>query len=265
MECDETYKLNYGKLHFYLRTDVPADYWCFEGLLFADEYWPLKLSPVDIVLDVGANIGIFTVACAKKVRMVISIEPEAENFKLLTKNVKENSLPNVYLLNYAVSDIAGIVRITGTGGTAHVSAESGLSANAKTLDGILEEIGNPEISVLKIDIEGYEYKALSTFHALSSVRQIIVETHSGLLTDEVINLLEEKGFSISDVSKIKRVGVLKRIALHPLSFLNAERKNSYSTLRSLSNYVFGEWIEQKSVTGNYLRCSGQEHTSGTSL
>ena len=238
MEYEETYKLNYGKLHFHLRSDVPADYWCFEGLLFADEYWPLKLTPVDIVLDVGANIGIFTVACAKKVRMVISLEPEAENFKLLTKNVNENNLPNVHLLNYAVSDIAGIVRITGTGGTAHVSAESGLPVNAKTLDEILEEIGNPEISVLKIDIEGYEYKALSNFHALLSIRQVIVETHSDVLTDGVTNLLEGKGFSVSDVGKIKRIAVFKRIALHPLSFLLAERKNLYSTLRSLLNYLF---------------------------
>jgi 16S rRNA A1518/A1519 N6-dimethyltransferase RsmA/KsgA/DIM1 with predicted DNA glycosylase/AP lyase activity len=44
-----------------------------KGVFFADEYWPLKLSKLDIVLDVGANIGAFTLNVAPKVKHVIAI------------------------------------------------------------------------------------------------------------------------------------------------------------------------------------------------
>jgi predicted RNA methylase len=75
----ELYKVKFGKLKFVLRQNVVDDYWVFEGLLFADEYYPLRLKRSDIVLDVGANIGIFTCKAALEVNRVYSIEPEPNN------------------------------------------------------------------------------------------------------------------------------------------------------------------------------------------
>ncbi|MEK7500350.1 MAG: FkbM family methyltransferase, partial [Patescibacteria group bacterium] len=42
------------------------------------------------VVDIGANVGLYTVIAAKKARKVFSFEPESENFILLNKNVWEN-------------------------------------------------------------------------------------------------------------------------------------------------------------------------------
>ena len=61
--------------------------------------------PGDIVVDIGANLGRYTVIAAKKVRTegsVISIEANPAIFGLLTKNIQLNALTNVIPLNYAV-------------------------------------------------------------------------------------------------------------------------------------------------------------------
>lgn len=63
----------------------------FFKAFFDDEYWPLKLSKSDIVLDVGANIGALTLNVAPKVKhiiaIMIAIEPEPNNFETLKRNI----------------------------------------------------------------------------------------------------------------------------------------------------------------------------------
>ena len=216
----------------FLRSDIIADYWVFEGLFFADEYYPIRTRKDDVVLDVGANIGIFTLKVAKKVRRVISVEPEPQNFSILSKNIMTNNFSNVTLLNLAVSDKYEVVHFQGTGGTAEVST-TGTAVNAQPLDMILDKLGNPKITILKMDIEGYEGKVLSAFNKYDTIKQIVIETHSKKLTDEVTQVLAKQGFLVSDISRIKRFRVLKNIVLHPFSFLSIERHNEYETLKHI--------------------------------
>ena len=226
------YSMKLGGMTVFLRSDIIADYWVFEGLLFADEYYPIRTRKEDVVLDVGANIGIFTLKVAKKVRRVISIEPEPQNFSILSKNIMKNNLSNVTLLNLAVSDKEEVVHFQGTGGTAEVST-IGTAVKAEPLDVILDKLSNPKVTILKMDIEGYEGKVLSVFNKYDSIKQIVIETHSKKLTDEVTQILVKQGFSVSDISRIKRFKVIKNILLHPFSFLSIERFNKYATLKQI--------------------------------
>jgi FkbM family methyltransferase len=235
--ANKIYNIKYGKLNVYLREDVVSDYWAFEGLLFADEYYPLKLNKNDIVLDVGANIGIFTLKVADKVAKVISIEPEPLNFKMLSRNIQLNGLSNVILLNYAVSDRDEVVYFKDTGGTARVFTE-GTPIKAKPLDDILEELGNPEVTILKMDIEGYESKALSAFRKHRTIRQMVIETHSKQLTEDVIKILSKWGFQIYDISRVSRKHVIRNIISHPISFYRIEQKNRYATLKQIFRHLF---------------------------
>ena len=98
---------------------------------------------------------------------------------------------------------------------------------------ILDKLGNPKITILKMDIEGYEGKVLSIFSKYDSIREIVIETHSKELRNEVTQIFAKQGFSVSDISRIKRFKVIKNIVLHPLSFLSAERRNKYSTLKQI--------------------------------
>jgi FkbM family methyltransferase len=233
---NDLYKIRYGNIEIYLRKSVVADYWVFEGLLFADEYYSLKIKPDDIILDVGANIGIFTLKVAKKVKQVISIEPEPQNYYILQKNVKANKFSNVILLNYAVSDKEETVYFKNTGGTASVS-KTGKPVVAKSLDNILNELGNPKVTILKMDIEGYEGKVLSNFKSHKEIRQVVIETHSKDLTTEITSILSSWGLTVIDISKINRLRVLKNIISHPFSFLLVEKHNHYSTLKQTIKYL----------------------------
>jgi hypothetical protein len=56
---------------------------------------------------------------------------------------------------------------------------------------ILDEIGNPHVTILKMDIGRYEGKVLSSFHKFSTIKQVIIETHSKELTEKVTEILKK--------------------------------------------------------------------------
>ena len=59
----------------------------------------------DIVVDVGAHIGLYTIIASKRVGpngKVIAIEADPSNFEMLNRNIQLNNLTNVLALNYAV-------------------------------------------------------------------------------------------------------------------------------------------------------------------
>lgn len=58
----------------------------------------------DVVVDVGANIGYYTLLMASMAKKVYALEPDVECFEILKKNVEENKLKNVVLLNIAASN-----------------------------------------------------------------------------------------------------------------------------------------------------------------
>ena len=59
----------------------------------------------DVVVDVGANIGYYTILLADKVGktgMVYAFEPDITNFEILEQNIKANNLKNVMAVNTGV-------------------------------------------------------------------------------------------------------------------------------------------------------------------
>ncbi len=68
----------------------------------------------DTVVDVGANIGYYTLLLANKVGKtgkVYAFEPDKINFEILAKNVKENNLENVVMINAAVGKKEGKLKL----------------------------------------------------------------------------------------------------------------------------------------------------------
>jgi FkbM family methyltransferase len=68
----------------------------------------------DVVVDVGANIGYYTVLLADKVGKngkVYAFEPDKTNFEILVKNIKENNLKNVVPVNAAVGRKEGKLKL----------------------------------------------------------------------------------------------------------------------------------------------------------
>ncbi|MEJ2772064.1 FkbM family methyltransferase [Stygiolobus sp. CP8521M] len=147
---------------------------------------------------------------------------------MFKRNIKLNNFSNITLLNYAVSDMEETVYFNTTGGSAKVSGK-GIPVKAKPLDYILHELGDPKITIMKMDIEGYEGKVLSAFNNYQYFIQIIVEVHSKELKNYVANLPSFKGFIVVDVSKIRILRVVRNVIRHFVSFLSVERKYNYFT------------------------------------
>jgi FkbM family methyltransferase len=158
----------------------------------------------DVVVDVGAHIGAYTIIGSKRVGLngkVVSIEADPDNFDILDKNIKLNKLSNVIALNYAVySEEKRIKLYLPSGGGEESSSsytkyntimfdrahgnEKFVEVKANTLDYLLlsNTIKQEEVNWIKIDVEGAEYEVLK------GAREVLSKCTDIILLIEVHNL-----------------------------------------------------------------------------
>lgn len=138
----------------------------------------------DILFDVGANAGVFTVlACAASGCRCVAFEPSPATARMLERNVAINNLQGlVTIRRAAVGSAPGSVRLTSNAGPMNhvVAAEAAgpgtVNVPVTTLDRECHELGPP--TLLKIDVEGYEFAVLAgaqeTLQA-PALRAIVIE------------------------------------------------------------------------------------------
>ena len=156
------------QLYRYGVTDTDFD-------LLASLVWPGS-----VVVDCGANVGLFTIAaCGGGAGTVYAVEPAESTRLALQRNLAVAQLSNVVVLPYALGDRSGVVEFTVMPGNGGLSS----FAPAAPGDGTLEQVELrrlddvvprgcwPRVSVVKIDVEGAEAllldgatELLSTFH-----------------------------------------------------------------------------------------------------
>jgi FkbM family methyltransferase len=134
------------------------------------------------VIDIGANIGYFTLIMAQQAKQVHAFEPEARNFEILKKNVELNGFSNVKLHNLAVAETNGktTLHLCDIGRGMHRiypsqwCKEGTTNVQTVRIDDIIEEA-----DFIKIDIEGAELGALKGMTKLLKKRKsnIIMEFH----------------------------------------------------------------------------------------
>ena len=157
----------------------------------------------DLFLDVGANVGSYSVLAAKAVGCnCVSVEPIAATVRRLRDNLALNHIADrVEVHECAAGALEGVVHMTTDGDTVNrvlASPVAGASeVPARTLDGLL---GDRCVTLFKMDVEGYELAALRGARKLLSQQALgacIVETlgADGRDTHEPVEaLLEEHGF-----------------------------------------------------------------------
>jgi len=127
------------------------------------------ISPGDWVLDVGANVGHYTVRFSELVHKdgrVFAFEPVPETFELLAANTALKGLNNITLINAAASDSVGLVGMEipqfDNGLDNYYMAHTSIDASRfRTLQIPIDSLALPHsILLAKIDTEGNELLVL---------------------------------------------------------------------------------------------------------
>jgi FkbM family methyltransferase len=128
--------------------------------------------PGSAAFDVGANIGIYTVVLAAAIGAggrVLAFEPAPESVERLRRNLRLNGLSNVDVLPLAVGASSESVALYLSDDAACHSASAvaaerrggrSLTVAASSLDTVWNEVRRPQVSVVKIDVEGTELGVL---------------------------------------------------------------------------------------------------------
>jgi len=172
----------------------------------------------DTVIDVGANIGEFSLIASKKVGpkgKIISIEPLKQAAVWLEKNYLLNGFSNYEILEKAMGSKTGNMILY----KESVSSETGVldpeilekemvssgEIKVDTIDNTISSRNIGTVEMLKIDVEGHEYEVLcgckDSFKE-KKIKKIICEIHSSYLekkgVDEktIYSLLKKNGFSL---------------------------------------------------------------------
>jgi FkbM family methyltransferase len=104
-------KLGYGiRLRLHLDSELARLIYCESFEIREREFLRAFLKPGDIFVDVGANIGLYTLiaaSCVKEKGSVYSFEPATETFKRLCENVNLNGFTNIRCYQLALSNETG--------------------------------------------------------------------------------------------------------------------------------------------------------------
>jgi FkbM family methyltransferase len=179
-------------------------------IYFERLYAPLVKDKKDLtIVDIGANVGLFTLWMYPYAAKIYSIEPSALHSETLRKMIEFNQMDNVEVIQKALSDKDGETTFYHSGNTTAFSLQnlSGGTTDSETVQTatigtLLKDI--PHIDILKVDVEGAEGTcfANSSFDAVApKIDNIVLEFHSwcGVGVTLLMNTIRDRGFSVEQL------------------------------------------------------------------
>lgn len=178
----------------------------------------------DIVLDIGAFVGLYTLTVVHKARLVIAVEPNAIAYKILEYNVQLNNFRNkVIPVNKALADYEGVTSLyiedwLMSGATLfdhwhkHYGHRRTIPVKVTTLDNLLENLHMKSVDLMKIDVEGAEILVLcGATETLSNymIQKIVMEVHTDVCNiNKVINILKAYKYRIDLIERRRDTALL---------------------------------------------------------
>lgn len=154
------------------------------------------LRPSDLFLDVGANVGSYTVLASKVCgSSTISIEPDPGTANALRRNIQINAIDElVEVVEAALGAVEGRVEFTrGLDTVNHVAGPGDTDVREVQLLTLDAVVGSRRPTLLKLDVEGFEASVVaggSRTLSCSSLLAVLTETD----TDGVAEALIAAGF-----------------------------------------------------------------------
>jgi len=175
--------------------------------------------PNDVVIDVGANIGYFTIYASRKVGkdgLVIALEPMDEASNCLMKNIRLNRLNNIMPFKLALWSSETTLELYGTKGYyTSVFSKVDLFKNLiqekklnlikkyeiKTIkpDDLIKNINLNKVDWIKIHVNGSECEViLGSMNTLKWFKpKLIIEIHSQEIGNKILRILKDLGYKVS--------------------------------------------------------------------
>jgi FkbM family methyltransferase len=187
-------------------------------------FWTNTLSDDEIILDIGANVGYYSLlASIKSNSMIYSFEPNPIIFYRLEENIRLNNSKNIIALNKGVSNCSEKMRFyisdeENSGMSSLVEPENysgrSITVDVLSIDDFIIKYNINKISKIKIDVEGNEYNVLKGMEntLLKNKPQIFIEIYDVNLNKfkhrniDVYNYLRHigyKSFEIGEQNELK--------------------------------------------------------------
>jgi FkbM family methyltransferase len=157
-------KYKYGDLYFYSQNE--AEKFFLKNNVYQEyinDMYKKYHRPNSIILDIGANIGIFTVSFAQldNTCSIYSFEPIDTIYNYLEKNIEVNKLKNVKLFNYGISDKLEETEIKFTynnwGGSSITQKFDNKEYEIKNINTItIDSLNLTNVSFIKVDVQDHE-------------------------------------------------------------------------------------------------------------
>ncbi len=174
--------------------------------------WIKSMQPSDVVLDVGANVGMYTVPIAKKAQTVYACELDPLNIAILKENLFLNAVTeNVVVLPFACGSSAKVVDVKFRdlaygdalqliqGGDPQNTRFGNRTHSAKviqfSLDDVFAQLNLPRPNKIKIDVDGNELTVLQGMNDLiRSANEVYFEDSLTESCQVVVQFLLSVGF-----------------------------------------------------------------------
>lgn len=142
-----------------------------------------------VIIDVGANIGIFSFIAADLGHEVHAFEASQSNFACLVAGIDLNKFDQIHAHHLAVSDEPGELRFESLGPYGHIAEDETEGARVErvqaiTLDDYSARLDTSPVALIKIDVEGGESKVLRGMESMLSrtnAPDIIIESNGHTL------------------------------------------------------------------------------------
>lgn len=174
------------------------------------------LRPNDLFVDVGANIGSYTILASAEVGAnTIAVEPIPTTFRNLKNNVFINNIQDlVTMLNIGLGSQIGRILFTKGGDTLnHVAISNEIDTIEVDIDTLDNILAHQQPTLLKIDVEGFETEVLKGAEMIlrqDRLQAIIIELNGsgsryGYDEQYIHNLLITAGFIACQYNPFSRV------------------------------------------------------------
>ncbi len=214
-------KLNFDGKEIFFKTGHNRLKWRVDSF-FSEEPlmidWLKKFSPKDIFLDIGANVGTYSLPALSKGSYVIAAELDPKNSSILFENVHLNNYHNQFILlpfgigNKDKTEIVyyrdfsegdSLQSINRPSPIPHITRESFSTKQVVfSLDSVIEKFDLPQPNKIKIDVDGNEKMVFEGgFKTILNSKEIYLEDNGLDENKPMIKKILENGFKIENEAK----------------------------------------------------------------